>query len=132
MKAIIGGIVAMPFMVTASQAQSVCYQGTTCNLSGLDIIMAPLLRRLMPDRATHQPRRFSTEQDSSYLPRLATALKWVPSSQFMFHDSLQNEPHLGISFWEKECPVTKRIAFTIPGASWEDWQFDMRQLGAAI
>ena len=50
----------------------------------------------------------------------------------MFHDSLQNEPHLGISFWEKECPVTKRIAFTIPGASWEDWQFDMRQLGAAI
>ena len=37
MKAIIGGIVAMPFMVTASQAQSVCYQGTTCNLSGLDI-----------------------------------------------------------------------------------------------
>jgi hypothetical protein len=33
----------------------------------------------------------------------------------MFHDSLQNEPHLGISFWEKECPVTKRIAFTIPG-----------------
>ena len=80
MKAIIGGIVAMPFMVTASHAQSACYQGTTCNLSGLDIIMAPLLRRLMPDRATNQPRRFSTEQDSIYLPRLATALKWVNSA----------------------------------------------------
>jgi len=54
MKAIIGGIVAMPFMVTASHT---------------------LLRRLMPDRATHQPRRFASEQDSIYRPRLATALK---------------------------------------------------------
>ena len=59
MKAIIGGIVAMPFVVTAAHA---------------------LLRRLMPDRATHQPRRFATEQDSIYRPRLATALKWVNSA----------------------------------------------------
>jgi len=33
----------------------------------------------------------------------------------MFHDSLQNEPHLEINFLEKESPVIKRIAFTIPG-----------------
>jgi hypothetical protein len=39
----------------------------------------------------------------------------VTSSQFMFHDSLQNERNLGINFWEKECPVTEGIAFTIPG-----------------
>ncbi len=39
----------------------------------------------------------------------------VTSSQFMFHDSLQNERDLGINFWEKECPVTEGIAFTIPG-----------------
>src|SRR6058998_3647763 len=37
------------------------------------------------------------------------------SSQFMFHDSLQNERDLGINFWEKECPITEGIAFTIPG-----------------
>jgi hypothetical protein len=39
-------------------------------------------------------------------------------SQFqpvMFHDSLQNERDLGINFWERECPVTEGIAFTIPG-----------------
>jgi hypothetical protein len=39
----------------------------------------------------------------------------VTSSQFMFHDSLQNERDLGINFWEKECPPTEGIAFTIPG-----------------
>ena len=39
----------------------------------------------------------------------------VSSSQFMFHDSLQNERNLGINFWESECPVTEGIAFTIPG-----------------
>lgn len=39
----------------------------------------------------------------------------VTSSQFMFHDSLQNERDLGINFWEKECPRTEGIAFTIPG-----------------
>ena len=39
----------------------------------------------------------------------------VTSSQFMFHDSLQNERDLGINFWEKECPVTEGMAFTIPG-----------------
>jgi len=39
----------------------------------------------------------------------------VTSSQFMFHDSLQNERDLGINFWEKECPITEGIAFTIPG-----------------
>src|SRR5579871_1273395 len=39
----------------------------------------------------------------------------VTSSQFMFHDSLQNERDLGINFWEKKCPITEGIAFTIPG-----------------
>jgi hypothetical protein len=39
----------------------------------------------------------------------------VSSSQFMFHDSLQNERDLGINFWEKDCPNTDGIAFTIPG-----------------
>ena len=39
----------------------------------------------------------------------------VTSSQFMFHDSLQNERDLNISFWEKDCPITEGIAFTIPG-----------------
>jgi hypothetical protein len=39
----------------------------------------------------------------------------VTSSQFMFHDSLQNERDLGINFWEKECPITKGIAFSVPG-----------------
>src|SRR6266571_1844307 len=39
----------------------------------------------------------------------------VSSSQFMFHDSLQNERDLGINFWEKQCPVTAGIAFSIPG-----------------
>src|ERR1700736_6810566 len=38
----------------------------------------------------------------------------VSSSQFMFHDSLQNERDLGINFWEEECPTTEGIAFTIP------------------
>ncbi len=39
----------------------------------------------------------------------------VTSSQFMFHDSLQNERDLGINFWEKECPPTEGIAFSVPG-----------------
>jgi flavin-dependent dehydrogenase len=39
----------------------------------------------------------------------------VTSSQFMFNDSLQNERDLAINFWEKECPKTEGIAFTVPG-----------------
>jgi flavin-dependent dehydrogenase len=39
----------------------------------------------------------------------------VTSSQFMFGDSLQIERDLGINFWEKECPKTEGIAFTVPG-----------------
>lgn len=39
----------------------------------------------------------------------------VTSSQFMFDDSLQNERDLGINFWEKDCPTTEGIAFSIPG-----------------
>ena len=39
----------------------------------------------------------------------------VTSSQFMFHDSLQNERDLGVNFWEKECPKTEGIAFAVPG-----------------
>jgi hypothetical protein len=33
----------------------------------------------------------------------------------MFQDSLQNERDLGINFWEKECPITEGIAFSVPG-----------------
>ena len=39
----------------------------------------------------------------------------VTSSQFMFNDSLQNERDLGINFWEKQCPPTEGIAFSVPG-----------------
>jgi len=39
----------------------------------------------------------------------------VSSSQFMFHDSLENERDLGINFWEEQCPVTEGIAFSVPG-----------------
>jgi flavin-dependent dehydrogenase len=39
----------------------------------------------------------------------------VTSSQFMFHESLQNERELGINFWEKECPNTDGVAFAVPG-----------------
>ena len=39
----------------------------------------------------------------------------VTSSQFMFDASLQIERDLGINFWEKECPVTEGVAFTVPG-----------------
>src|SRR5262250_1138619 len=38
----------------------------------------------------------------------------VSSSQFMFHDSLQNERELGINFWEKRCPPTAGVAFSVP------------------
>ncbi len=38
----------------------------------------------------------------------------VSSSQFMFDDSLQSERDLGINFWEKECPITEGISFSIP------------------
>src|SRR4029077_3286295 len=39
----------------------------------------------------------------------------VTSSQFMFDASLQMERDLGINFWEKECPVTEGVAFSVPG-----------------
>ena len=39
----------------------------------------------------------------------------VTSSQFMFHDSLQNERDLNINFWEEDCPDTDGIAFAVPG-----------------
>jgi flavin-dependent dehydrogenase len=39
----------------------------------------------------------------------------VTSSQFMFHNSLQIERDLGINFWEKECPNTEGVAFSVPG-----------------
>jgi len=47
----------------------------------------------------------------------------VTSSQFMFHDSLQNERDLVINFWEKKCPITEGIAFTIPGPDKTKAQF---------
>jgi len=49
----------------------------------------------------------------------------VTSSQFMFQDALRNERDLGINFWEKECPRTEGIAFSVPapdgtrGLFWE-------------
>jgi flavin-dependent dehydrogenase len=39
----------------------------------------------------------------------------VTSSQFMFGDSLQIERDLGINFWEKDCPNTEGIGFSVPG-----------------
>jgi hypothetical protein len=39
----------------------------------------------------------------------------VSSSQFMFDGSLQNERELEINFWEKKCPITEGIAFSVPG-----------------
>src|ERR1700730_16593434 len=39
----------------------------------------------------------------------------VTSSQFMFHDSLQNERDLVINFWEEKCAITKGNTFTVPG-----------------
>jgi glycine/D-amino acid oxidase-like deaminating enzyme len=47
----------------------------------------------------------------------------VSFSQFMFHDSLQNERDLGINFWERECPITEGISFTIPGPTIPKAQF---------
>src|SRR5437660_9976729 len=38
----------------------------------------------------------------------------VTSSQSIFHDPLQNERDLGINFYAKQCPITERIAFTMP------------------
>jgi Styrene monooxygenase A putative substrate binding domain/NADP oxidoreductase coenzyme F420-dependent len=59
----------------------------------------------------------------------------VTSSQFMFHDSLQNERDLGINFWEKECPKTEGIAFTIPGPNKTKalfWEAKLDQYGQSI
>ena len=39
----------------------------------------------------------------------------VTSSQFMFHDSLQNERDLVINFWEKKCPITGASRSPFPG-----------------
>jgi len=38
----------------------------------------------------------------------------VTSSQFMFHDSLQNERDLGINFWEKDCPSPRASRSRFP------------------
>src|SRR5690349_1893631 len=59
----------------------------------------------------------------------------VTSSQFMFHDSLQNERDLGINFWEKECPITEGIAFTIPGPGKERalfWEAKLDHYGQSV
>src|SRR5215813_1524943 len=59
----------------------------------------------------------------------------VTSSQFMFHDSLQNERDLGINFWEEECPKTEGIAFTIPGPNKTKtlfWEAKLDQYGQSI
>src|SRR5690348_8559093 len=59
----------------------------------------------------------------------------VTSSQFMFHDSLQNERDLGINFWEKDCPVTEGIAFTIPGPEKTKalfWEAKLERYGQSV
>ncbi len=59
----------------------------------------------------------------------------VTSSQFMFNDSLQNERDLGINFWEKECPVTEGITFTVPGPDGSRalyWEAKLDRYGQSI
>src|SRR5260370_18018964 len=59
----------------------------------------------------------------------------VTSSQFMFHDSLQNERNLGINYWEKQCPVTKGLAFTTPGPNKTRalfWEAKLERYGQSI
>jgi Styrene monooxygenase A putative substrate binding domain/NADP oxidoreductase coenzyme F420-dependent len=59
----------------------------------------------------------------------------VTSSQFMFHDSLQSERDLGINFWEKDCPKTEAIAFTIPGPEKSRalfWQAKLDHYGQSV
>ena len=68
-----------------------------------------------PQRGRPAGKRKSPADKSGLRPNSAGSSR-VPSSQFMFRDSLQNGPHPEINFLEKESPVIKRIAFTIPGA----------------
>lgn len=59
----------------------------------------------------------------------------VTSSQFMFHDSLQNERDLGINFWEKDCPNTDGIAFSIPapdGSLALHWEAKLEHPGQSV
>ena len=59
----------------------------------------------------------------------------VTSSQFMFHDSLQNERDLGINFWEKDCPNTDGIAFSIPapdGSLALHWEAKLEYPGQSV
>lgn len=59
----------------------------------------------------------------------------VSSSQFMFHDSLQNERDLGINFWEKDCPITEGIAFSIPapnGSRALFWEAKLDHYGQSV
>jgi hypothetical protein len=59
----------------------------------------------------------------------------VTSSQFMFHDSLQNERDLGINLWEKQCPITEGIAFSIPapdGSRALFWEARLHHYGQSI
>ncbi|MBI4446586.1 MAG: NAD(P)-binding domain-containing protein [Acidobacteria bacterium] len=59
----------------------------------------------------------------------------VMSSQFMFHDALQNERDLGINFWEKECPITEGMAFSIPGPDGKRalfWESRLDHYGQAV
>jgi hypothetical protein len=59
----------------------------------------------------------------------------VSSSQFMFHDSLQNERDLGINFWERECPPTEGIAFSVPGPDGARalyWQAKLDRYGQSV
>src|SRR5713101_792513 len=59
----------------------------------------------------------------------------VSSSQFMFHDSLQNERDLGINFWEKECLPTEGIAFSVPGPDGGRalyWQAKLDRYGQSV
>jgi len=59
----------------------------------------------------------------------------VTSSQFMFHDSLQSERDLGINFWEKDCPPTDGISFSIPapdGSKALFWEARLDRYGQSV
>ena len=59
----------------------------------------------------------------------------VSSSQFMFHDSLQCERDLGLNFWEKKCPITEGISFSVPapdGSKALFWEARLDHYGQSV
>lgn len=65
--------------------------------------------------------------------QIRTGRVW--SSQFMFHDSLQNERDLGINLWEKACPPTVGLAFAVPGPDGSRalfWEAKLNHYGQSV